>query len=110
MSIAHFFGFKYPLLFVYYDTPYYAYQDKIISFAVMAYVALFYMASKDRKNVPAALIVLGITVIGLVLVNLSNDLRSVMTGGQSMLPYWLQTAFIALYLIILTFIYKQDKK
>jgi len=38
MSLAHFFGFKVPILFIYYDTPYYAYQDKIISFAVVAYI------------------------------------------------------------------------
>lgn len=27
MAFAHFFGIKVPVLFVYYDTPYYAYQD-----------------------------------------------------------------------------------
>jgi hypothetical protein len=42
MAFAHFFGVKVPVLFVYYDTPFYAYQDKIISFAVCAYIALFY--------------------------------------------------------------------
>jgi hypothetical protein len=36
MAVAHFFGLKYPLLFVYYDVPFFAYQDKIISFAVVA--------------------------------------------------------------------------
>ncbi len=41
MALAHFFGLKWPLLFVYYDTPFFAYQDKIISFAVTAYIGLF---------------------------------------------------------------------
>ena len=41
MAAAHFVGLKYPLVFVYYDTPFYAYQDKIISFAVLAYASLF---------------------------------------------------------------------
>ncbi len=35
MAVAHFFGLKYPLLFVYHDVPLYAHQDKIISFAVV---------------------------------------------------------------------------
>ena len=35
MAVAHFFGIKWPLLFVYYDVPFHAYQDKIISFAVV---------------------------------------------------------------------------
>ena len=40
MAIAHFFGIKLPILFVYYDTPYYAYQDKIVAVAVVAYICL----------------------------------------------------------------------
>lgn len=41
MAVAHFFDLKYPILFVYFDVPFHAYQDKIISFAVVAYVCLF---------------------------------------------------------------------
>lgn len=110
MSIAHFFGIKVPILFVYFDTEYFAYQDKIISFAVTAYIALFYLASKDRKNVPAALIVLGITTLGLTSINLSSQLKVAMTSGQTLLPYWLETAFIASYLVVLTALYKIDGK
>ena len=55
MAAAHYFGIKQPLLFVYYDTPFYAYQDKIIAFAVVAYIALFYTAAQHRAAVPAAL-------------------------------------------------------
>jgi hypothetical protein len=110
MSIAHFFSIKVPILFVYFDTEYFAYQDKIISFAVTAYIALFYLASKDRKNVPAALIVLGITTLGLTSINLSSQLKVAMTSGQTLLPYWLETAFIASYLVVLTVLYKIDGK
>ena len=110
MSVAHFFGIKVPILFVYFDTEYFAYQDKIISFAVTAYIALFYLASKDRKNVPVALIVLGITTLGLTSINLSPQLKVAMTSGQTLLPYWLETAFIASYLVVLTVLYKLDGK
>ncbi len=42
MAIAHWVGFKVPVLFIYYDTPYYAYQDKIISFWYCAHVGSCY--------------------------------------------------------------------
>ncbi|MFL0797800.1 MAG: hypothetical protein K6L73_09980 [Cellvibrionaceae bacterium] len=74
MAITHFFGFKVPVLFVYYDTPFYAYQDKIIAFAVCAYVALFYSAEKHRDVALTAIIILTLTVLGLCAVNVSSPL------------------------------------
>jgi hypothetical protein len=110
MAIAHFFGIKLPVLFVYYDTPFYAYQDKIISFAVCAYVVLFYSASKHRDVAFTAIIVLGFTVLGLSAVNISEALASVLVVGQSTLPYWLQTGAIAFYLVVLMVLYIKDGK
>jgi len=110
MAVAHFFGIKQPLLFVYYDTPFYAYQDKIISFAVVAYIALFYSAAKHRAVVPAALTVLGITVMGLASVNVSKALASVLDEGQSTRPYWIQTGLIAAYFVVLLSLYLRDRK
>ena len=108
MAIAHYFGIKVPVLFVYYDTPYYAYQDKIISFAVCAYVGLFYSASRTRSVAPVAIAVFGITVLGLASINLSGALSSVLEEGQSTLPYWLQTGAIAAYLVALIAFYWRD--
>jgi hypothetical protein len=108
MAIAHFFVIKLPVLFVYYDTPFYSYQDKIISFAVCAYVALFYSASKHRDVALNAIIVLGFTVLGLCVVNLSESLASVLAVGQSTLLYWLQTGAIAFYLVVLVVLYIGD--
>ena len=108
MAIAHFFSIKVPVLFVYYDTPFYSYQDKIISFAVCAYIALFYSASQHRAVALNAIIVLAITVAGLSFVNISGDLASVLREGQSTLPYWLQTAAISFYLVILLALYIKD--
>ncbi len=110
MAIAHFFGIKLPVLFVYYDTPFYAYQDKIISFSVCAYVALFYAASKHRDVALIAIIVLAITALGLSAINVSPALASVLSEGQSTLPYWLQTVAIAFYVIILVALYIKDGK
>jgi len=104
MAVAHFFGLKYPLLFVYYDVPFYAYQDKIISFAVVAYVCLFANAAMHRVAVPAALAALGVTVAGLCAVNGSDALGSVLEG-RSTVAYWLQTGFIACYFVWLLALY-----
>lgn len=100
MAVAHFFGLKYPLLFVYYDVPFYAYQDKIISFAVVAYVCLFVNAALYETAVPAAIAALGVTVLGLCAVNASDALRMVL-DGRSTLAYWMQTGCIAMYFVLL---------
>ena len=110
MAIAHFFVIKVPVLFVYYDTPFHGYQDKIISFAVCAYVALFYSASKHRDVAFTAIIVLGLTALGLSAVNVSEALISTLAVDQSTLPYWLQTAAIAIYLAVLVVLYLRDGK
>ncbi len=104
MAVAHFFGLKYPLLFVYYDVPFYAYQDKIIAFAVVAYVCLFANAALQRSAVPAALVALGVTVLGLSAVNASDALSSVL-DGRSSLVYWIQTGLIAAYFLLLLGLY-----
>ena len=105
MAATHFFGIKVPILFVYYDTPFYAYQDKIISFAVISYVGLFYTASRDIRVVPIALAVLFATVLGLTSVNTSEALASVLTEDQPTWPYWLQTGMIAGIWLVLTGLY-----
>ena len=109
MAIAHFFGIKLPLLFIYYDTPFFAYQDKIISFAVCAYIGLFYAASKHRDVALIAIMVLTLTVSGLSAINLSSDLLSILQEDQTTLPYWIQTAAIAVYLIVLIALYLRDR-
>ena len=105
MAAAHYFGIRLPLLFVYYDTPFHAYQDRIIAFAVVAYAALFYAASRHRVVVPAALFTLGVTVVGLASVNLSDALGSVLADGQTTVPYWIQTGLIAAYFLLLLVLY-----
>ena len=91
MGTAHFIGLKLPVLFVYYDTPYYAYQDRIIAFTLVTYAALFFAASRDRGVVPFALISIWATVLGLAYINGSSELAEVLNGGTTTI-YWLITA------------------
>ncbi|MEW8508236.1 MAG: hypothetical protein AB2598_16195 [Candidatus Thiodiazotropha sp.] len=108
MAIAHFFTIKAPLLFVYYDTPYYAYQDKIISFAVCAYIGLFWSAAFDRSVALTTILVLAVTVLGLATVNSSEALASVLSPEQTTAPYWAQTIAIGIYLVLLVAFYIRD--
>lgn len=101
MAVAHFIGLKYPLLFIYYDVPFYEYQDKIISFCAFTYACLFYAAANSKPTIPCALLALFGTVIGLSAVNLSSALERVL-NGRSTAAYWIQTALIAGYLAVLT--------
>jgi hypothetical protein len=110
MAIAHFFSIKVPVLFIYFDTPFYAYQDKIISFAVCAYVALFHSASLYRPVALNAIFVLALTVVGLIAVNLSDALASVLSPEQTTMPYWLETFAILMYLLTLIGFYIKDGK
>ena len=110
MAMAHFFGLKWPLLFVYYDTPYYTYQDKIISFAVCAYIALFIGASKHRDIALYAIIIMGITTLGLAHVNVSHALTSILSEDHATWSYWLQTSAIAAYTLVLSLLYFNDGK
>jgi len=107
MATAHFFGVKWPVLFVYYDTPFYAYQDKIISFAVIAYAALFWHAAREATAVPVALFVLAVTVLGLAAVTTSQALADVLQPGQMTWPYWAQITMIAGYLAALVLCWRR---
>ena len=110
MATAHYLGLKLPVLFIYYDTPFYSYQDKIISFAVCAYIGLFYLGTRNRENARVAIIALGLTVLGLSSVNLSADLQQVLVDGQGTQFYWLQTLSILGYLGLLLFLFLSDPK
>lgn len=106
MAVAHFFGIKWPLLFVYYDVPFHAYQDKIISFAVVAYACLWWSAARERSVVPAVLLALGVTVGGLAAVNLSEALASEL-NGRTTLAYWWQTGLFAGYWVLLFVLHRR---
>jgi len=62
VSIVHMLGLKIPGLFVYFNVPSYAYQDRIISFLAFGWSAFFYLAGK-RLN---ADLIKTILLIGLV--------------------------------------------
>eukprot|EP00039_Didymoeca_costata_P024027 m.9034 g.9034 ORF g.9034 m.9034 type:complete len:140 (+) comp3996_c0_seq1:88-507(+) len=105
MATAHFTSFKVPLLFVYYDVPFYAYQDSIIAFCVLTYCLLFIAASEHRVIVPYALACMFFTTVGLMNVNLHSDLQKAIGEGNSTMNYWIQTAGVGFYGAVLFYLY-----
>ena len=108
MATAHFLGLKYPLLFVYFDTPYYAYQDRIIAATLVPYAIMFFATSRHKLLLPYVLVALWITILGLSYINQSAELALVL-DGQSTWAYWLQTAAFAVLALILTLLTIKEK-
>jgi hypothetical protein len=94
MSAAHWVGLKVPVLFIYYNTPFHAYQDKIISFCAGTYAILNLAATRHRVVVPYVISSLALTTVGLAAITASDDLRKVLPAGASTGAYWLQTGII----------------
>ena len=110
MSVAHWVGFKVPILFIYYDTPFYAYQDKIISFCAATYALLNYAAVCELSVVPFVIASLALTTAGLSAINASDDLQKVLPIGASTTAYWMQTALIGALTVTLTLLYTTSTK
>ncbi len=108
MASAHFLGLKYPLLFVYFDVPFYAYQDRIIAATLVPYAIMFFAASRHKLLLPYALVALWITIFSLSYINQSAELALVL-DGQSTLVYWLQTGAFAALALILTLLTIKEK-
>lgn len=107
MGAAHFVGLKWPILFVYWDTPFYAYQDKIIAFTLITYMALFFGASRHLVMVPYALISIWGKVLGLAAVNTSAALADVLNGGGTG-TYWAIIAAFGVLAAVLTFLWRME--
>ena len=110
MALAHYFGEKAPLLFVYYDVPSNHYQDLIISFCAVAYAAFAYAAARNRSVVPPFLLAMTFVVLGLANINASEYLGSMMPEGATTVPYWIQTGLIATYVAWLGIFYVKSMK
>jgi hypothetical protein len=59
--------------------------------------------------VPAAIVALGVTVLGLSAVNVSDAL-DVVLDGRSTLAYWMQTGLIAAYFALLLGLYAAGER
>jgi hypothetical protein len=105
MSVAHWMSFKIPVLFIYYDTPFYAYQDKVISFCAATYALFCLAATYNRMVVPYFIVSLAMTTVGLAAINSSEDLLKVLPKSASTSAYWIQTCMIGAITLTLSLLY-----
>ncbi|MCK5568937.1 MAG: hypothetical protein KAJ15_04420 [Spirochaetes bacterium] len=108
VAAAHMIGIKIPGLFVYYNLPSYAYQDKIIAFFSFGWsVFLFTAFLNPVKNVDLvkAILISGTGAIaGLCLINLFTDFHE-MSETINVLSFWIEVLCLSFYLIWLTIFY-----
>ena len=106
VAVVHMLGFKVPLLFVYFNVPSYAYQDRIISLLAFGWSIFFFTASidpvKQSALVKAILCAGAGAVIGLSVVNLTTNFHAL---GAAIEPraFWRETAGLFLYWLWLVF-------
>lgn len=102
VAMAHFFGIKAPLFYIYYDLPSEAYQDKIIAFTTFGW-AMFFVAgysSVKRTSLRSVryIVIAGAGAIaGLCLINLFTDFNRLNVDARPFF-YWAETAALAAYL------------
>jgi hypothetical protein len=106
VSIAHAFEYKIPGLFIYFNVPSYAYQDKIISLLAFGWSVFFYYAAKTiSKNAVKAILVCGIAaIIMLFTINFSGELTRI-SGNKNVLVFNIQAGIFVLYWLWIAFAY-----
>ena len=110
MAAAHMVGWKIPGLFIYFDIPSYAYQDRIISVLAMGW-SLFFLQSglnpaRNRSTVRTILTAGLLALVGLSINTAGLDF-SLLNPQASVTVIWIQIAALFIYLLLLTVAYKR---
>jgi hypothetical protein len=112
ITIAHIFGIKIPILFIYFNVPSYIYQDMIIAFLSFG-VGMFLYAgyASVRRNqilIVKYIIIAGIGIIlGLININAFTDFDFFETEFSLTIKashFWSQLGVVVLYVIWLSFL------
>ena len=112
VSVAHLIGLKVPILFIYYNVPSYAYQDKIISFLAFGWSVFIFSAFlnpiKNSLLIRAILIAGAGAIIGLEFINTYTDFESFNNGNNRNI-FRLETLGLATYITLLVIFYNKSK-
>lgn len=114
VAVAHFFSFKLPFLYVYFDLPSTEYQDKIIAFTTFGWTMFFvagYSSVKRNslRSVRYVVMAGAAAIAGLSFVNAFTDFGGLHAAAR-VLPYWLETAVLAAFVGWIAFLYVQAKR
>lgn len=115
VAIAHMFGIKIPMLFVYYNVPSYEYQDRIIAFLAFGWSVFLFTASIDPMR--NSIVVKAVLTAGLAAVlglNVINRITNFQTLSPNIDPavFRVETLVLSAYeavLIVFYFLAKKNK-
>ena len=108
ISVVHMLGIKVPMLFIYFNVPSNAYQDRIISFLAFGWSVFLFTAftnPQKRSALVKAVLVAGAgALIGLCINNLFTDFQS-FSSDINVNVFWLETTGILIYWLWLVIFY-----
>jgi len=98
MAIAHAIELKIPGLFIYFNVPSYAYQNKIISFLAFSWAVLYFMAFKEpSKQIIKSILIVGAAAIAmLTFINITTDFIS-FSDKINPVIFHIQTGLLLIY-------------
>ncbi len=112
ITAAYLFGLNVSMIFLYFDAPSYAYQDRVIAFLAFGWSLIFFTAAEDLtyrlRLVRTVLIAGGGALAGLIAINIVTNFRD-LGQGITMLHFWLETVGILLYWLWLFLLYRKVK-
>jgi len=113
VSVVHMLGFKVPVLFIYFNVPSYAYQDRIISFLAFGWSVFLFTAFTDpQKNsalVKAILVAGAGALIGVSVINATTDFQSLDPAINPTI-FWLEAAGLFVYWLVLVVFHFRSSK
>ncbi len=118
ISFAHVFGFKIPILFIYFNVPSYIYQDIIIAFLSFGFGMFLYAGySSVKRNeliTTKYIVIAGFAaVLGLMNINLFTDFNYFEAEFNikiSTFNFWSETIFVLAYVLWVLFLYISTKR
>lgn len=108
VATVHMLGIKLPILFVFFDVPSHAYQDRIISFMAFGWAAWLFTTSTDPVKycamVKAILIAGAVAIAELSLINATTDFQS-LSPSIRVETFWAETFGLFIYWLWLVIFY-----
>jgi NADH:ubiquinone oxidoreductase subunit 6 (subunit J) len=111
ISLAHALNIKIPGLFIYFNVPSYAYQDKIISFLTFGWAVFFFTAAKTlAKPLIQSIIIIGaVAIVMLFYINMNTDFISLSSEINPDI-FFIETGILFLYWTWLVWSYINARK
>lgn len=109
IAMVHMVGLKVPGLYIYFNTPSFLYQDRIIGLLVFGWACFFWMISQQLHLARNVLLPLFVALCVLVLINVSTDFDGAAREVGTW-PYWLIWSGMCIYAFVLLLLVRRYEK